>query len=136
MSCVWEGIIDALDLDIKPLELLQKIQKENTKTDDIYWNNEKLTEKQLEENFAHIKNLSYKEDIPNGYLCSACDPLLFLISEIFEVSIQHDYMGHQIVYHNKNAGSKKICFGSDSDHFYVDKRKTKAYKKLIRKHRK
>ena len=131
MSCVWEALLYALNLDIKPIMLLEKLKRENVKTVDVEWNGEKLSEQQLDENYKRIQALTYK-DIPDGYLCSACEPLLFLISQIFCVSIEHDYLNNTIEYTNVNADKRKIYFGSDSVHFYADKRKTKKYKKMMR----
>ena len=125
MTCFWDGILNTLtDRDFEKFkfrkmpnsEFVLFLKKFNKKTRNVIWNNEKFSEKQLDENFTHIKEFDFRS-IRNGYDCSSCDPFLILICEIFAVSIDHNYRGNMIKYRNVN--SKRILrFGSNSGHFY------------------
>ena len=56
-----------------------------------------------------------------------------VVSDLFEVSIEHSYMGYELSYDNQNAGFKKIFVISNCEHYYIDKQKTKKYKKSLKK---
>jgi hypothetical protein len=131
MSCVWKGLVeglqDALSIKITKEQLYKNIKRKNKKTFDMLWNDTKLTDKNLEENLEHIKELSEK-DLTNGYLCSTCDPLLLLVGQIYKVSIQHNYAGTIIDYDNVNANIK-MYFASNSYHFWFDKKAKKTQEK-------
>src|ERR1700676_2895994 len=99
MSCVWDGLLEALKLTLTPRNFLFELKKSNIKTIHMEWNSSKLTDQQLDENYHRIKSLSYK-DISDGYNCSSFEPLLFLIAEIYGVSIEHNYLGNKIEYTN------------------------------------
>lgn len=133
MSCVWDSIIDALKLDTTPHNLLEKLKKENMKTVNVKWNDQMLTDKQLEDNFNRIEALTI-DDIPDGYLCSSFEPLFFLLAQLFEVSIEHDLSGTIINYNNiKTDDTKKLFFTSNVIHFWADSQKLKQHKKKIKR---
>jgi hypothetical protein len=135
MSCVWKGVISAIVKDYVTctnqelknnmmnltLNSIITVFKHNNKiTDNVLWNNEQLSKKQLDENFKHIDSLIEK-NVYNGYLCSACDPLFFLICELFQVDIYHTYVGKLMKYEYKNPHIKSrltYLFESDSGHFW------------------
>lgn len=117
MSCVWEGIKNRLHLNMGTHELFKFIQGNNRDTRDILWNNEKLSDTLLSENMQRIRELS-TDVIENGYLCSACDPLLFLVATLFEVSIVHNFNGTLIHYLHIKFPDKVIKFESSSTHFW------------------
>ena len=130
MSCFWNGILHQLRIhfseflkkeEIKNIkELIIFLQSKNTKNINVKWNNiPSFTEKQLEENYIHIKEYNIKS-VYNGYLCSTCDPFLILISEILNVDIIHNYCGSIINYININNNKKKnkiLRFHSNRSHF-------------------
>jgi hypothetical protein len=117
MTCVWEGIKNRLHLNMGTYELFKFIQGNNRDTRDILWNKEKLPDKLLAENMQRIRELS-SDSIEQGYLCSACDPLLFLVATLFNVSIIHNFNGARIHYHNVKFPDKIIHFESSSGHFW------------------
>jgi hypothetical protein len=116
MTCVWTGIINALKLKFTPLELLKHVQDHNIKTNDILWNGQILTDRMYEENIEWIKSID-PNNINHGYDCSTCDPLLFLIAQLYNVSIKHNYNNTMIHYLNKNYQNNIINFISDRGHF-------------------
>ena len=67
-----------------------------------------------------IKN-NIQNIINSGYLCSVCDPFLILICELFELEIEHLYMGNVMKYRNIGGGGNRrvIKFTSDQGHFKV-----------------
>ena len=42
----------------------------------------------------------FKKTLNDGYFTSTFEPFLFLVSEIFEVTIEHCYNGHNQIYEN------------------------------------
>src|SRR4051794_37603465 len=90
MTCVWDGLIKALKLNCQPKDLLKKVKKHNIKTKNVLWNNQPLTKQNYKENIKRIKAIKKKEiNDGRGYDCSSCDPLLFLIAQLFKISIVH-----------------------------------------------
>lgn len=129
MTCFWTGILSSLtiddfrfiDIDAKPAikDFIHILKTKNTKSNDVYWNNSKLSEKEYIENIEHVKD--YKIDtIHNGYLCSTCDPFLLLISQIFCLEIIHNYNGHIIKYRNIVSNRKPLHFRSNMGHFWKE----------------
>ena len=125
MTCFWDGILNTLtNEDFRPFgyskmpntEFVLFLKKFNKKTKNVTWNSEKFTEKQLEENFTHIRNFDYRS-IRNGYDCSICDPFLILVSELFNISIIHDYRGNVMRYDNQQS-KRVVNYGSNSGHFF------------------
>ena len=66
---------------------IRRIEKKNGK---------KLSVIEMKENYNAIKNYNINK-INNGHLCSTCDYFLLLISEIFEVNINHNYIKYKIL---------------------------------------
>jgi len=128
MTCFWDGIVKSLSDDIykqvcdkRPNneELVLLLKKNNTKTDNIKWNDKELTEKQLKENMERIEEIDIK-NISSGYDCSCFEPVLFLICHCFNVNIDHDFNGFTMKYtHKTDSQHKKILkFKSNSGHFW------------------
>ena len=100
MTCFWNGILSSLinddfnkiGVDTKPnIKLfIELLKQKNAPTDNILWQNYKLTPKQIEENMEHIKSFDINT-INSGYFCSTCDPFLLLIASVFKVNIEHKY---------------------------------------------
>ena len=85
-------------------------------TENIKCNDEYLTELQLIENFEWIKNI--RKPL-KGYDCSTCDPLFFLVCQLYNVSIHHNYNGHMIKYQNMNDVKPYIIrLKSNSEHMW------------------
>ena len=125
-TCFWEAIIKRLDVrdlreflpnqrGISPDMFVLRLKSLNLKTNNVLWNGEKLSEKQLEENFIHIKDFN-ENSIDNGYLCSICDPFIVLICELFIVNINHNYCDYLMTYTNSNS-IKTLNFKSSKSHF-------------------
>jgi len=134
MACVWKGLIRSLNLGISPIDLFNHIQENNIATPDIKCNGKVLTDLAQQENIKHIELLTV-EDVKNGYMCSACDPLFFLIGHLYNISIEHNFMGTKIVYANTNS-KKKIYLRSNDHHMWVDKDKNRSEKKRIKQEKK
>jgi len=111
MSCFWDTLIKNIKKDdltnilnittTKPLDFCNGLKGMNCKTENVLWNGGRITEKQYEENIEWI-NEYQTNTISNGYDCSIFDPFLFLITEIFQIEIQHHYNGTFIQYQYKN----------------------------------
>ena len=92
MTCFWDALRTKLHIkrkmnNSKFIDYLKESNKEQTA---VLWNNSKLSKKQFEENYEHIKDFD-KNTIRNGYDCSICDPFLILICDIYSVNIIHNY---------------------------------------------
>ena len=127
MACFWIGLINSLDLkDIKtvfqikhkpkPKEFMILLKRYNTKTFDVQWNGVSLNDEHLYENMKHISYLEPK-NINKGYLCSACDPVLLLISHLFVLNIVHDFNGNIMHYMNDEA-TRTITIRNNNTHFF------------------
>lgn len=117
MTCVWDGLIKKLKLKSTPASLMTKMQLSNKITENVMVNGVELTDKQKEENYQWIKNLSHKSiNKGTGYNCSTCDPLLILVAELYNVTIVHQYCSYKIVYTNRLA-KRVIHVKSDMGHF-------------------
>jgi hypothetical protein len=148
-TCFWNGIIESLQKkDRKALEfkkqpnimpLIERFKRLNCKTENVYWKGtdggedddsdgelNKLTDKQMEENYDHIRDFQVGS-IKNGYGCSTCEPFLCLLCQLVQVDILHNYNGHQVKYNFvteegsewKNGKRKKpYKFASNTYHFW------------------
>ena len=111
MSCFWDTLIKNIKKEdltnilnittTKPLDFCNGLKGMNCKTENVFWNGSRITEKQYEENIEWI-NEYQPNTIGNGYDCSTFDPFLFLIVELFQIEIHHHYNGTMIHYQNKN----------------------------------
>lgn len=119
MSCVWDALRKVLKVDSKITSprFLEWIQLHNALTIDVSVNDEKVTSKQMEENFMRISALD-KDDINKGYDCSSADPLLILVCQLFKTTIIHKYLKAEIVYKHRKYNDKTIFVFSDTGHFW------------------
>ena len=129
MSCFWQGIISSFNKserkyfkietksvkDKNIINFIKQLKLLNKKTSNVFWNNQKLSEKELEENYLHIVNYDI-ETLNNGYDCSCADPFLFLIADLLNVNIKHDY-NDNIIEYNIDKQLKTLYFSSDTSHF-------------------
>ena len=139
MTCFWDGLINALNgkksggipIFVKfmgypnhvrptPTNFIQFLKNKNIKTTDVLWNNKYLTERELDEGFQSIKELDINT-IRKGYFCSSCDPFLLLISQVFQVNINHKLCGNLIEYKYKYSTSDTLTLevGSNTSHFWT-----------------
>lgn len=126
MSCFWDGLIRGLNANgfdlgkrygIKNANDIAKYCKNNNKKiSKICWNGEELLTSQVEENYEAIKKYDVGT-VNKGYLCSTCDPVLFLICDLFNISINHRYLNVDILYTNPRNPDKVIKFKSSRGHF-------------------
>ena len=129
MSCFWQGIISSFNKterkffkietnsvkDKNIINFIKQLKLLNKKTNNVFWNNQKLSEKELEENYLHIVNYDI-ETFNNGYYCSCADPFLFLIAHLLNVNIKYDY-NDNIIEYNIDNNLKTLYFSSDTSHF-------------------
>lgn len=138
MSCVWDGIRDAIrhdygscpDVDLrhvlsyrlKSAHLPNFFVLNNQKCDEVTVNGEDITEQFKLECRTTIESLT-NYPIHSGYLCSTCDPLLMLVCQIFKVEIRHTHFnGTTTVYSHKDKGRCIYHFESNRTHFwYINK---------------
>ena len=126
MTCFWDGILQSLDendfqiigMSSKPsnITLIQVLKQHNKKTIGMKWNNQYLTDQNLNENFEAIQNYN-QNTMSSGYLCSTFDPFLFLVSDLFKFKIQHNYINNTMMY-EPPVYQKILRFQSDRGHFW------------------
>lgn len=122
MTCFWIGILSLLELPQSTdyiVKFIQFLKNNNTPTTHILCNDVHITEKQIIENTNAIKELD-ERTIHNGYLCSTFDPVLFLVCELFKISIHHNYHSSKICYTNTlyNQPNHIYKVSSDLGHFW------------------
>ncbi len=123
MSCVFTTLKNVFQPNLTIQNFLMRLKEFNCKTN-IKWNGQELSNKQRLENMERINELEL-EEIENGYLCSCCDPVLLLVSELYKTNIDHDYNGH-IMKYRVDKPVKKLYFKSDYGHFWsISKSSTK-----------
>ena len=125
MTCFWSGLLGCLHpVDFKSFGLVRKppikdfvilLKNKNKITENVLWQDTKLTDKFKKECFEAVNELDVKS-INNGYFCSTCDPFLILVSELFKVNIIHNYCNVNIIYKCIGAG-KTIKVKSNKGHF-------------------
>lgn len=101
---------------------VQNIKKANVCVSDVMCNGELAGEQQRDDNYRRIKAI---RRINSGYDCSACDPLLLLISHIYHVDIVHKFNGVLIRYEYAGERTKVrnvLYFGSNTGHFWYSKK--------------
>ena len=126
MTCVPDSLIRKLNtsefqvigLNRKPdaQDFIQALQEYNTKTENVTCQGVELKEQELKENMESIENIDLNR-LNKGYLCSSCDPLLLLYCELFNVSIDFNFNGTNVNYHNTKESKRTIRFSSSSSHF-------------------
>ncbi len=98
-----------------PEKLLKILKKNNRITTNVLWNHEQLTQQQLDENFERVLNID--DNAYAGYECSSCDPILFLMAELYNTSIVHDFNGVDMIYTNLKA-KKRLRIQSNMHHMF------------------
>ncbi len=120
MACFWMGLHQALNKHgraiARPEDILLLLKEKNIMTPHIAWNGEYLSNKQQDENFIAISTLNVTS-VHRGYDCSIADPVLFLTCHIYNVSIEHNYNGHLMMYSHSGSTST-MKFKSDLVHFW------------------
>lgn len=129
MACFWKGILNLLDLkelnlvfelklDSKPRpkHFIKYLKKYNCNVAYIKHNGALISEKEAIEHFNRIKSIKPKES-GDGYLCSGCEPVFFLISHLFRYNIKHVFCENTILYTHPNPKGE-LVFGSNPKHFY------------------
>ena len=127
MTCFWDGIIQALDLsdyrhvgcykNLNRIQLINFLKTKNCFIKNVTWNNYIIKEQEQKEHFDAIKNYNVNR-INNGHDCSTCDYFLLLISELFNVNIEHLYRNNMIFYKNIKQSRKTLKFISNNGHFW------------------
>ena len=126
MSCFWDAILNKIKTQDfqkifnhsgkpNPETFAKMLIKDNVKTENVLWNSQIMKEKQLQENYEHIQEYDVS-NVNQGYDCSTCDPFLFLICELFNINIQHIYLGNTFEYtHKKNVFNNNYTIKLQSD---------------------
>ena len=104
MTCFWDSLLRGIPRDFfedrlqhHPASLAMYLKSRNRKTDTIKICGQLLNDQRKEENFEAIKNYD-PNTVGLGYFCAAEDPFLFLISEVFQISIYHTFLGKMFDY--------------------------------------
>ena len=130
MTCFWDGLMKGLEKnDFEKLHfkktnrigLINLLKQKNKETTNVIWNDKKIHNKELEENFIAVKNYDINK-IGNGHLCSTGDYMLLLICEIFNVNIYHKYL-QKIMKYEKPTNKINLHFQSNKGHFWFVSRK-------------
>lgn len=124
MSCFWDGLSSSLYshnlIKNQPpaIQLAKFLKIHNMYTPNVKWQGERLSPQQMKENVDHISNYDTNQ-VGSGYLCSTCDPFLLLVSQLFRVNIEHQYLNTKIHYvYECTCGKTPILrFRSDYGHF-------------------
>ena len=127
MTCFWDGILQALDTSdfqvvgcnnrLNRQQLINLLKTKNVEIQDVTWNGNKLTQKEMKEHYEAIKDYNIN-NIHQGHLCSSCDSFLLLISQLFNVNIKHLYLNVNIEYKNEKVQRKTLEFASNRRHFW------------------
>ena len=82
----------------------------------VHWNGEALPQQLLDECIVALHNTF----LTDGYLCSACDPLLLAFAAVFSVNVQHQYGSEKFLFEPQVEGSgpprATIFLSSSSGH--------------------
>ena len=130
MTCVWNSLIAGIPNEIfqdlklgkcrnkkrraTPEQFVTYLKNKATKISSVKINDEGLSQKQVEENYEHVKNFD-TNSIHKGYYCSACDPFLILVCGLFNCSINHHYLDTVINYEHQNP-KFRIAIRNDYGH--------------------
>ena len=124
MSCFWDSLIQSISNEDKitffnnnlnPIDFAKTLKQKNTLTLNVTWNNENLTTQFLDENKQAIDSYDINT-IYNGYYCSTCEPFLFLICELLNIEIQHNYNNNLMIYKHIKNNRYIIKINSDNGH--------------------
>jgi hypothetical protein len=126
MTCFWVGLLNHLssdDLlrlgtDRRPSEneFVRLLQNHNRFTPDVTWNGQALSAKQLDENKDGVAAIQ-PQLINQGYDCSTFEPVLFLLADLLQVTIIHNFNGTLVTYQT-GTGQRVFRFASDHGHFW------------------
>ena len=126
MTCFWDSILSSLHVDDfkyincnkKPnkKKFIELLKNKNRLIDNCFWQNNELTKQEKEEHYEAIKCYNINK-IQGGHLTSVCDSFLLLISDLFDINIEHLYLNTNIVYKNKKNVRKTLKFSSNRGHF-------------------
>ena len=111
MTCVWDSLIAGINKSdmcsvfslekshfvIRPEKFVSALKLLNRPTPNVKWQCDVLREQELNENQEWVKNYNVS-CIGNGHDTGTSDPFFFLICELFNISILHNYRGHEIRY--------------------------------------
>ena len=100
---------------MKPKALVKFFKSHNQATPNIEWQSTKITQKQSEENQTAITEYD-QTTTHKGYFCSTFDPFIFLLAELFELTIEHKYMQTTILYKNTKNTLATVKFRSNNAH--------------------
>ena len=116
MSCVYDCLIREFRLrNTDPEKLLKILKKRNRLTKNVEWNHEPLSDADMQANFERIQQIQDTD----GYDCSSCDPVvLFLMAELYNKVVVHDFNGSVVTYRNINAKGGRIIIESDRHHMH------------------
>lgn len=117
MTCVWDGLIKGLGQPYTPHSLAVYLKKNNIDTVQVKWQGQKITEKQYQENKEWISTIN-EHGLHHGQDVSSFCPILFLVCQLFNVSIEHRYNGAVIKY-EKEGASRVIIAYSNRHHFWT-----------------
>lgn len=121
MSCFWDAILKKVhyfkEHNIKnSIELLQFLKKNNCITCHVLWQNKKLQNTLLRQNFIDVEQ--YNESTKDGHWTSSCDIFLLLVCEIACIDIEFNMLNTKILFKNiLNQDNKSVTFTSSSSHF-------------------
>ena len=139
MTCFWKGILNGLNKYIfsynlrtqTPRDLIYILKKYAIITTNVTCNGKYPKYNQLKENLKSIHELDINK-IYDGYQCSAFDPYLFLVSQLFIVNIEHDLMSKmqkinstlketkiKYIFNNSKKPIETLYFRSTLTHFEV-----------------
>ena len=129
MTCFWDAIIHSLkDDDLRLLNLkkrpthrsfIEKLKQKNTAPRDVLWNNQTLTQVELNEHIEAVKCYNIG-GIHGGHLTSTCDSFLLLLCQLLKINIKHRYISTNIHYKYKRGGRKTLHFHSSRSHFSLN----------------
>lgn len=124
MSCFWDSLIQSISNEDKityfnnnlnPIDFAKTLKQKNTLTLNVTWNTENLTTQFLDENKQAIDSYD-TNTIYNGYYCSSCEPFLFLLCELLNIEIHHNYNNNLMIYKHIKNNRYIIKINSDNGH--------------------